>query len=146
MTTRDKSRKKIIRNTSGIHPDEYAGTSMLDLLDGTACYVELCNKIHPQGLACGHCGSNDRMGHGSSRKGYPRYKCRSCGGIYTILSGTPFNGTRLNAKELILFMRMWDYDRPAHEIAAAVGQNRDTIYLLKKNLILHKKYNRAGAE
>ena len=141
-----QSRKKVERITTGIHPDEYKNTRMVDLLDWTTCYVELVKKIHPHGITCGRCGSGGRVGHGSTRRGYPRSRCTACGFVYSILSGTPFSGVHLGAKELVLFMRMWADKRPAHEIAQAVGATRDAVSLLQKNLILHKKHNRAGAE
>lgn len=139
-------KKKVVRITSGTHPAEYAGTRLVDLLDWQACYAELLVKIHPFGLACGGCGGTEAIGHGKTKTGFPRHKCRSCGVVYTALSGTPFSGTRMGAKELILFMRLWHTSAPCFEIGAEVGLSAGAIRQLQKNLTLHKKYNKAGAE
>ena len=36
--------------------------SLIDYLDEAACYTKLFDLLHPDGLACPHCGERQRLG------------------------------------------------------------------------------------
>jgi transposase-like protein len=142
-----RNRKKTVRITSGIRPEEYGATPLLDLLAWQPCYDELVRRIHPLGLHC-PCGSPQGLSvsNGRTRAGIPVRRCRNCGATYTVLTGTPFSGTKLGARRLVLFMRMWHAGSPAGEIGQAVGLHRNSVNQMMANLVLHRKYNRAGQD
>ena len=148
MTAPAESRaKKQVRITSGIRPEEYGSTGIVELLDWTACYSELFRRIHPWGLRCPKGCPDDRpYAHGYTASKYPRYKCQHCGAVYTILTGTPFSGTRLGARELVVFMRLWGIGAADHEIAKEVGLAAESVRQLRMRLIAHRKYGKATEE
>lgn len=141
MMVTAEPRKKVVRITTGTQPDEYSKTKLAGLLSRDACLTELERRIHPLGLLCGQCGSGQGIKNGYTQSLFPRHRCKDCGAVYSILSGTPFSGTKLGPCELVVFMRMWHEKAPDTSIAKAVDMHRKTVNTLKQNLILHKKYN-----
>lgn len=134
-----KDREKKIRITTGLLPEEYASTPTVALLSWNACYNELLARLHPAGFAC-PCGSDQRIGHGRTRAGFQVFMCKACGATYSILTGTPFSGTKLGAKELVLFMRLWAADRPAVEIGAQIGLHRSSVLQLQDKLRIYASH------
>jgi transposase-like protein len=77
---------------------------MTDLLDETACVAWLEQHLHPSGLVCPRCHSNNRRlfrGHPF----FPTYRCRLCQRTYTILTGTMFAKTRQRPATIVLLLR-----------------------------------------
>lgn len=138
MTTTETHERKI-RSTAGILPDEYGQTPIISLLSWEACYNELFMRLHPTGFACS-CGSTERMGHGRTKTCFPVYMCRDCSSTYSILSGTPFSGTKLGAKELVLFMRLWAFGVAPVKIGREIGLHRTSVQALQEKLRIYAKY------
>ena len=132
--------ERTIRNTSGIIPGEYAAVPMVELLDRERCYRELLRRLHPDGLACG-CGCREAIGHGRTRAGFPVSRCRGCGTTYTVLSGTPFHGTQLDAVRIVLFMRLWAAGEPVERIGREIGLHRNSVQLMITRLTVYGKYH-----
>jgi hypothetical protein len=138
-------RERIVRIVSGVRPEEYAATMLVDLLHPDRCYRELLQRLHPDGLACS-CGERDAIGHGRTRAGLQVNRCRACGTTYTILSGTPFNGTKLDAARIVLFMRLWAAGESAERIGREIGLHRNSVQMLITKLTMYGKYAAVAAE
>jgi len=140
MTSSIQTEPRGIRNTSGIKPSDYSLVPMVDLLDKERCYHELRMRMHPDGLSCS-CGSQERMGHGKTAAGFPVFRCRACGKTYTILSGTPFSGTKLDARRIVLFMRLWAAGERVDRIGREIGLHRNSVQMLMTKLTVYGKYS-----
>ena len=138
-------RERIVRIVAGVRPEEYAATMLADLLHPDRCYDELRRHLHPAGLACS-CGERDAIGHGRTRAGLPVHRCRACGTTYTVLSGTPFNGTKLDAVRIVLFMRLWAAGESAERIGREIGLHRNSVQMLITKLTMYGKYAAVSAE
>lgn len=81
---------------------------LTSLLDRTTSYAWLLRYFHPDGLHCVHCGvSVDHARHfrTTKRSQVPVYRCKQCQGIYTLYSGTVFQGTHLRPQKIVLLVR-----------------------------------------
>jgi hypothetical protein len=74
-----------------------------ELLDDSACLAWLERHLHPDGWTCHHCGSSERRLF--RRQTFPAYRCRACDGYYTLLTNTPFAGTRQRPATIVLILR-----------------------------------------
>lgn len=128
-----------VRVTAGLNPAAYLETPLADLLDRQASYNELLSRLHPDGLRCS-CGSVDRISHGRNRTGYPVYKCRDCGSVYFILSGTVFSGCTMEAHRLVLFMRLLAAGQKPAEIGRAVGLHRNSVAQLMAKVSVYSRH------
>lgn len=113
--------------TSGLDPAQYVDISMSDKMDMTACLSMLETMFHPDGLRCPQCRSLSRIGNGKTAKGVPRYRCTECGQTYTIISHTPFSGTKLGPRKIVLFMWMFGIECEVRDIARAVALHPSTV-------------------
>jgi hypothetical protein len=90
---------------------EYAGRmnfAITSLLDRETSYAWLLRYFHPNGLCCVHCGARrDHARHFRTTKSsqVPVYSCQQCQGIYTLYSGTVFQGTHLRPQKVVLLVR-----------------------------------------
>jgi transposase-like protein len=78
-----------------------------DLLDETACYELLLSVLHPKGLRCpeGHALPADQAPHDRHRAPVMDYRCRDCGKVFNVFTGTPLQGVRFPPGRLILILR-----------------------------------------
>lgn len=134
-----ESAVKVVRNTSGLDVKTYISTPMVELLDWSASYEELIKKLHPAGLRCS-CGADNYTGHGKSRTGNPVYKCRECGATYNILSGTIFSGCTIDARGLVLFMRLMAEGMQSGAIGRAVGLHGKTVHKLMQKVKIYSRH------
>jgi len=75
-----------------------------DLLDPAACKQWLAQHLHPGGLRCPVCQSEQRRV--ARRAGaFEGYRCRACDGYYTLLSGTACAKTHQPPATLVLLLR-----------------------------------------
>ncbi len=67
------------------------------LLDEQACYEWLLQILHPQGLHCpnGHAIPVGQAPHVRKRRPIVKYKCRECGKVFHIFTGTDLSGSAL---------------------------------------------------
>ena len=71
-----------------------------DLLDDEECYRYLLDALHPEGLSCpnGHPLPDEQAPHGRSRAPIVKYRCRECGAVYNLFTGTVWSGTHYDCK------------------------------------------------
>src|SRR4051812_8692457 len=77
-----------------------------ELMDESACYEFLVGLLHPDGLACPHCGDRDHLKvHRRDRAPILAYRCTACRRISTAFTGTVLQGTKRRPIELVLILR-----------------------------------------
>jgi transposase-like protein len=104
-----------------------------DLLDDSICTLWLERHLHPEGLKCPHCASTARrlfrdQGH------FPAYRCRSCEGYYTLLTGTVFAKTRQCPATLVLLLRGIAKGEPTARLARELGLSRKQLHTLRQRI------------
>ena len=68
---------------------------LVDLLDDEVSTTWLLKHFHPRGLKCPHCADSvqhARVFRHSKRSRLCVYRCERCQGVYTLYSGTVFEG------------------------------------------------------
>jgi hypothetical protein len=79
-----------------------------ELMDEQRCYDFLLAILHPAGLHCpnGHLLPPDQSPHHRNRGPIYDYRCRICGKVYNIFSGTIWSGSRYSARLIILYVNV----------------------------------------
>jgi transposase-like protein len=81
---------------------------LLSLLDIEASTAWVEQHFHPDGFDCHHCGASlqeARHFRTNSGSGLPVYRCCRCDGVYTLYSGTLFEGSHLTPPQVVLLLR-----------------------------------------
>jgi transposase-like protein len=107
-----------------------------ELLDDGTSLIWLERHLHPEGLHCPRCRSTARrlfcaQGH------FPAYRCRACGGYYTLLTGTVFAKTRQRPATLVLLLRGVAKGEPTARLARELGVSRKQLHTLRQRLQAH---------
>jgi hypothetical protein len=91
-----------------------------ELLDESICTLWLERYLHPNGVSCPHCASPARRFF--REQGYvPAYRCRTCHGYDTRLTGTVFEQTRQRPATLVLLLRGMAKGEPTARLARERG-------------------------
>jgi transposase-like protein len=100
-----------------------------DLLDEKECYHYLLNILHPEGLACpaGHPLPAGQAPHNRQRAPIVKYRCRECGAVYNIFTGTILSGTHYDSRTLVLILRGVVKGAPTQMIAAELELDYGTV-------------------
>jgi transposase-like protein len=104
-----------------------------ELLDDSICLIWLERHLHPDGLQCRHCGSTARrlfrhQGH------FPAYRCRTCDGYDTLLTGSVFEKTRQRPATLVLLLRGIAKGEPTARLARELGLSRKQLHTLRQRV------------
>jgi transposase-like protein len=85
-------------------------------LDDRLCTIWLERHLHPNGMPCPHCASTARRLF--REQGYfPAYRCRTCDGYDTLLTGTVFATTRQRPATFVLLRRGLAQGEPTARLA-----------------------------
>lgn len=105
--------------------------SIDDLMDEQKCYEFLKDVLQPEGLRCpeGHALPEDQAPHNRERAPIMDYKCRQCGRVFNIFTGTILSGISFSSCEIVLMLRGIVQGDPTTHIAQELG--RDYSNLLK---------------
>ena len=76
-----------------------------ELMDEHACYRWLLDLLHPDGLACPRCRSDDLRVHRRHRDPVLDYRCRSCRRVFNAFTGTDWHKTRFRPSQIVLILR-----------------------------------------
>ena len=78
-----------------------------DLLDEERCYRMLREALHPDGLRCpnGHALPADQAPHDRHRAPVMDYRCRECGKVFNLYTGTALQGVRHPPSRLMMILR-----------------------------------------
>ncbi len=103
-----------------------------DLLDEQECYEFLLRTLHPDGLRCpgGHPLPPAQAPHHRIRAPVVDYRCRTCGRVYNLFTGTVWSGTHYDCAAIVLVMRGIAQGVPTKHLADELG--RDYGALLKR--------------
>lgn len=78
-----------------------------ELLSEQGCYHLLLNILHPQGVCCpcGHPLPAMQCPHMRDRAPVLDYRCRECGAVFNLVTGTVWTGTHDPCAKVILILR-----------------------------------------
>ncbi len=97
-----------------------------DLLDETACYELLLSVLHPKGLHCpeGHDLPADQAPHDRHRAPVVDYRCRACGKVFNLFTGTALHGARFSPARLVMILRGFAQGVPTLHLAQELDISR----------------------
>jgi transposase-like protein len=100
---------------------------IIDLMSPENCYQWLLDNLHPDGLKCPYCRSQERWVHRRDREPLMDYRCKNCHKTYNLFSKTDFEKSHLNLTQIVLLMRGVCKGDTANTMAEEIGVSRQTI-------------------
>lgn len=99
------------------------------LLDEQRCYDFLLKVLHPEGLHCpnGHPLPPDQAPHDRHRAPIFDYRCRVCGKVYNIFTGTIWSGSRYSCAIIVPIMRGIVQGIPTKHLAEELEVDRSHL-------------------
>lgn len=99
------------------------------LLGQQKCYDFLMEILHPDGLkcSCGHPLPLNQAPHDRSRDPIFDYRCRKCGKVFNIFTGTVWSGTHYTSRLVVLVMRGFTQGIPTLHLAQELNLDRGTL-------------------
>jgi transposase-like protein len=107
-----------------------------ELLDDSICLIWLERHLYPDGFACPHCHRRERRLF-RQQGAFPAYRCRVCGGYYTLLTNTVFEKTRQRPATLVLLLRGIAKGEPTARMARELGLSRKQLHTLRQRIQGH---------
>ena len=100
-----------------------------DLLDEQACYDYLLRQWHPDGLPCpnGHALPPDQAPHDRHRAPIMDYRCRTCGAVFNLFTGTHWCKTKYPCSTIVLILRGIAQGVPTAQLAAELAIDRGNL-------------------
>ncbi len=97
-----------------------------DVLDEQACYDFLLRVLHPDGLHCpqGHPLPTDQAAHDRHRAPILDYRCRTCGAVFNLFTGTIWAKTRYPCSTIVQILRGIAQGVPTKHLAEELGLDR----------------------
>ena len=97
-----------------------------DLLDEQACYDFLLRVLHPDGLRCpqGHALPTDQAAHDRHRAPILDYRCRSCGAVFNLFTGTIWAKRHYRCTTIVQILRGIAQGVPTKHLAAELRIDR----------------------
>ena len=97
-----------------------------DLLDEQACYDFLLQVLHPDGLHCphGHALPATQAAHDRHRAPILDYRCRSCGAVFKLFTGTIWAKSHYRCATIVQILRGIAQGVPTNHLAAELGIDR----------------------
>ncbi len=102
---------------------------LTELLDEQACYDFLLRTLHPDGLHCpyGHPLPLDQAPHDRHRAPIMDYRCRQCGAVFNLFTGTIWSKTRFRCATIVQILRGIAQGVPTKHLAAELGIDRSHL-------------------
>ena len=97
-----------------------------DLLDEHRCAEFLLAVLHPTGLACpnGHPLPPTQAPHDRHRAPIADYRCRHCGAVFNLFTGTLWSKSHYPCSTIVLILRGIAQGTPTAHLAAELGIDR----------------------
>jgi hypothetical protein len=106
---------------------------IIDLMDQDACYHKLVGLLHPDGLACPNCQTDDHLRvHRRHRAPVLDYRCTACGRVFNAFTGTPLGGTHRTPAQIMLILRGFAQAVPTAQLARELGCDRKHLLELRR--------------
>ena len=100
-----------------------------DLLDEQRCHDLLLRVMHPDGLRCprGHALPLDQAPHDRHRAPIFDYRCRECGAVYNLFTGSIWSKSRQRCSKIVLILRGIAHGVPTLHLAEELGLDRSHL-------------------
>ena len=106
-----------------------------DLMDEPACYAQLVDWLHPDGMTCPRCHQHDRMVvHRRGRDPVLDFRCGHCHRVFNAFTGTALHGIKCRPRELVLIIRGFAQGVPTAQLARELGCDRSELLNLRHRL------------
>ena len=128
---------EISRATAATWRARFAEHRLDGLLDEQACYDCLLRVLHPDGLHCpqGHPLPPDQAPHRRRRPVIPDYRCRHCGAVFNLFSGTICWKTCYRCSTIVQILRGIAQGIPSLHLSDELGISR--THLLSRPHEIH---------
>lgn len=119
-----------------------------ELLDEDKCCNYLQETLHPDGLTCphGHPLPPGQAPHDRSRAPVFKYKCRTCGAVFNLFTGTIWSGTHYSSTMIVLIIRGVVQGVPTKVLSEETGLDYGTLlkhrHVLQANAFKNTPANR----
>ncbi len=99
------------------------------MMDEQACYNFLNDFLHPEGLSCPnhHPLPSDQAPHDRHRAPIVDYRCRHCGAVFNIFTGTLWTKTRFSCSTIVLILHGISRGVPTMQLAQELGLDRSHL-------------------
>ena len=100
-----------------------------EVLDVQACYDFLLRTLHPNGLHCpsGHPLPDQQAAHDRHRAPILDYRCRSCGAVFNLFTGTVWSKSRYRCSTIVQILRGIAQGIPTKHLAEELGIDRGQL-------------------
>lgn len=109
-----------------------------ELMDDELCEAWVVKYFHPGGLRCPHCqGAHEEVGGRYARtisSQIDEWRCKRCGKLYTIYSGTVFNRRHFQPSKVIMLLRGVCQGQSSASLARELGLSRSTVHHVRQHL------------
>lgn len=116
--------------------------SITHLLSEDKAAAELLSYFHPEGLLCNRCGRGNYYRHRSFRPGIDKHRCRDCGHVFDLLSGTAFSGSHFSSAQLVLILRGFVQGQSTAHLAGELQIDRTNLLTIRHRLQKNATHNR----
>jgi transposase-like protein len=99
------------------------------LLDEQVCYRYLSDILHPEGMCCprGHRLPATQAPHVRARAPVVDYRCRECGAVFNLFTGTVWAGTHYACAVIVMILRGFAQGIPTLQLADELGCDYGTL-------------------
>ena len=106
---------------------------IIDLMDQDACYHRLVGLLHPDGLVCPGCRTDDHIRvHRRHRAPVLDYRCTACRRVFNAFTATPLGGTHRTPAQILLILRGFAQGVPTARLARELGCDRKHLLELRR--------------
>jgi transposase-like protein len=119
-----------------------------ELLDEQACYDFLLRTLHPDGLRCpsGHALPSQQAAHDRHRAPILDFRCRTCGAVFNLFSGTVWAKSRYRPSTIVQIMRGIAQGVPTKHLAEELQIDRGHLLERRHQIqaLLHQHLSPLG--
>src|SRR5436190_1384747 len=108
---------------------------MIDLSNESACYDALLRLLHPKGLACPRCHTQEGLGiHRRHRAPVLDYQCGSCGRVFNAWTATPLEKTHRHPSQILRLLEGIRLGKSTAQLARELNCQRAQLLTLRRRL------------
>jgi hypothetical protein len=113
-----------------------SNSDVIDLLCPKRCYDELVDRLWDGQLECpnGHPLPPDQAPHNRDNAPRVSYRCRKCGAVFNLFTGTSWCNTHHACKTVLLILRGFEKGYSACELADVLDIDYSALYRRKQKL------------
>lgn len=100
-----------------------------DLLDENKCHQLLMDTLHPDGLRCpeGHPLEEGQTPHDRHRAPIMDYRCKHCGSVFNLFTGTALQGRHWKCSKIVLILRGFAQGTSTLQLSQELGLGRRNL-------------------